>query len=330
MDLPVQLPPPPRLLLFVCFSLHPNCSSFFFFFRLQICKHQETGQYVCTVVAQPGTPVACRHPRVVGLLDIFELDSCTFATVLELCEGNDLDLHLQRHQVCFATPPLPLHAQAQHCQLVLHPLTHPSPFLRLSPLPTPSCCRLVFIFHLCHLLPKPCLCPPSIPFPLPSPSPAPSPSHPPSLPMSRVAPPPLHSSLTHCHLSMTVEAAVQWWLLQVLPEKEAKAIASQVFDGLAYLNGPSRRIIHYDLKPANILFNQLGQVKITVSPCLLHPCSHSFPSPPSHLPAPPHSLCSPQFRVCVGSGEKRVFGMFIDMLSPNLAGGGRYVAGSWL
>ena len=45
--------------------------------------------------------MACRHPRVVGLLDIFELDSCTFATVLELCEGNDLDQHLQRHQVCF-------------------------------------------------------------------------------------------------------------------------------------------------------------------------------------------------------------------------------------
>lgn len=40
---------------------------------------------------------------MVGLLDIFELDSGTFATVLELCEGNDLDLHLQRHQVCFTT-----------------------------------------------------------------------------------------------------------------------------------------------------------------------------------------------------------------------------------
>lgn len=53
--------------------------------------------------------------------------------------------------------------------------------------------------------------------------------------------------------------------MQVLPEKEAKAITSQMFDGLAYLNSPARRIIHYDLKPANILFDQLGQVKITVS-----------------------------------------------------------------
>ncbi len=34
-----------------------------------------------------------------GLLDIFELDSCTFATVLELCEGGDLDSHLQSHHV---------------------------------------------------------------------------------------------------------------------------------------------------------------------------------------------------------------------------------------
>ena len=36
---------------------------------------------------------------MVGLLDIFELDSCTFATVLELCEGGDLDSHLQSHHV---------------------------------------------------------------------------------------------------------------------------------------------------------------------------------------------------------------------------------------
>jgi len=57
--------------------------------------------------------------------------------------------------------------------------------------------------------------------------------------------------------------------LQMLPEKEAKAVASQIFDGLAYLNGPTRRIIHYDLKPANILFNQLGEVKITVYACWL-------------------------------------------------------------
>lgn len=67
---------------------------------------------------------------------------------------------------------------------------------------------------------------------------------------------------------------------QTLPEREARAIISQVFSGLAHLNradegggggaggadgdaasGP--RVIHYDLKPANILFGALGTVKIT-------------------------------------------------------------------
>lgn len=50
-----------------------------------------------------------------------------------------------------------------------------------------------------------------------------------------------------------------------LPEKEAKAIVAQILQGLAYLNDPGRRIIHYDLKPANILFDSFGEVKITVS-----------------------------------------------------------------
>lgn len=49
--------------------------------------------------------------------------------------------------------------------------------------------------------------------------------------------------------------------VQMLPEKEARAIMVQIFAGLAYL--ASRHIIHYDLKPANILFDALGHAKIT-------------------------------------------------------------------
>jgi serine/threonine protein kinase len=41
------------------------------------------------------------------------------------------------------------------------------------------------------------------------------------------------------------------WLLQVLPEKEARIVLAQIVAGLAYLNQPPHRIIHYDLKPAN-------------------------------------------------------------------------------
>jgi tousled-like kinase len=50
---------------------------------------------------------------------------------------------------------------------------------------------------------------------------------------------------------------------QVLPEKEARLIAAQVLQGLAYLNRAPRHIIHYDLKPANILFDALGNAQIT-------------------------------------------------------------------
>lgn len=52
--------------------------------------------------------------------------------------------------------------------------------------------------------------------------------------------------------------------MQTLPEKEARVIISQVCSGLAYLNDTPRRIIHYDLKPANIMFDSYGQVKLTV------------------------------------------------------------------
>ena len=57
---------------------------------------------------------------------------------------------------------------------------------------------------------------------------------------------------------------------RALPEKDARAIVVQIVAGLRYLNTPSgagaeRRaaIIHYDLKPGNILLNANGDVKIT-------------------------------------------------------------------
>lgn len=34
-----------------------------------------------------------------ALLDIFEVDANTFATVLQLCTGGDLDTHLKEHGV---------------------------------------------------------------------------------------------------------------------------------------------------------------------------------------------------------------------------------------
>ncbi|GLT69602.1 hypothetical protein SLA2020_417400 [Shorea laevis] len=49
----------------------------------------------------------------------------------------------------------------------------------------------------------------------------------------------------------------------VLPEKEARIIIVQIFQGLIYLNKRAQKIIHYDLKPGNVLFDEFGVAKVT-------------------------------------------------------------------
>ncbi len=41
------------------------------------------------------------HPRIVRLLDLFEIDAQSFATVLEVAAGGDLASHLQLNKVRF-------------------------------------------------------------------------------------------------------------------------------------------------------------------------------------------------------------------------------------
>lgn len=48
-----------------------------------------------------------------------------------------------------------------------------------------------------------------------------------------------------------------------IPEKEAKVILAQVIKGLLALRAKENYVIHYDLKPGNIIFNDQGLVKIT-------------------------------------------------------------------
>ncbi|CAF2338682.1 unnamed protein product [Brassica napus] len=48
-----------------------------------------------------------------------------------------------------------------------------------------------------------------------------------------------------------------------LPEKEAKIVIVQIVRGLVYLNKRSQKIIHYDLKPGNVLFDEFGVAKVT-------------------------------------------------------------------
>ena len=45
-------------------------------------------------------------------------------------------------------------------------------------------------------------------------------------------------------------------------EKEAKLIISQILSGVKYLYDQKQKIIHFDLKPQNIIFHN-GEVKIT-------------------------------------------------------------------
>ncbi|XP_017191411.1 serine/threonine-protein kinase TOUSLED-like isoform X3 [Malus domestica] len=49
----------------------------------------------------------------------------------------------------------------------------------------------------------------------------------------------------------------------VLPEREARIIIFQIFQGLIYMNKRTQKIIHYDLKPGNVLFDELGVAKVT-------------------------------------------------------------------
>lgn len=54
-------------------------------------------------------------------------------------------------------------------------------------------------------------------------------------------------------------------LRKTLPEKETRSIILQMFSGLKYLNEQPQHIIHYDLKPGNILFldGSCSEIKIT-------------------------------------------------------------------
>jgi tousled-like kinase len=50
--------------------------------------------------------------------------------------------------------------------------------------------------------------------------------------------------------------------IEILQEKEAKMFVRQILSALKYMNSQKTRIIHYDLKPQNIIFHK-GELKIS-------------------------------------------------------------------
>ena len=64
------------------------------------------------------------HPHVVGLLDVFEIDLNSFATVLENCEGPDLDIHLKKQKILAEREARCIIIQVLHA---LHYLNNPCP-----------------------------------------------------------------------------------------------------------------------------------------------------------------------------------------------------------
>ena len=73
--------------------------------------------YVKHAIREYNIHRSLRHPRIVGLQDIFEIDAHTFATVLELCRGGELETHMKEHQVETAALCALLYQQTQSLQM---------------------------------------------------------------------------------------------------------------------------------------------------------------------------------------------------------------------
>lgn len=72
-----------------------------------------------------------QHPRIVSLLDVFEIDSNAFATVLEYCDGPDLETVLKRRT---RLPEQDSRAILLQVLSGMHYLSHPGPDEKRQPI----------------------------------------------------------------------------------------------------------------------------------------------------------------------------------------------------
>ncbi|KAF7987882.1 hypothetical protein HCN44_003745 [Aphidius gifuensis] len=62
-------------------------------------KEDKKANYIKHALREYNIHKALDHPRVVKLYDVFEIDANSFCTVLEYCDGHDLDFYLKQHKM---------------------------------------------------------------------------------------------------------------------------------------------------------------------------------------------------------------------------------------
>ncbi|KAK3588071.1 hypothetical protein CHS0354_012124 [Potamilus streckersoni] len=61
-------------------------------------KDDKKANYIKHALREYNIHKGLDHPRIVKLYDVFEIDNNSFCTVLEYCEGNDLDFYLKQNK----------------------------------------------------------------------------------------------------------------------------------------------------------------------------------------------------------------------------------------
>ena len=62
-------------------------------------KDDKKANYIKHALREYNIHKALEHPRIVKLFDVFEIDANSFCTVLEYCNGHDLDFHLKQNKI---------------------------------------------------------------------------------------------------------------------------------------------------------------------------------------------------------------------------------------
>ena len=59
-------------------------------------KDDKKANYIKHALREYNIHKNLQHPRIVSLFDVFEIDANSFCTVLEYCDGHDLDFYLKQ------------------------------------------------------------------------------------------------------------------------------------------------------------------------------------------------------------------------------------------